>query len=146
MTSTRAGGSAAFVPLHGERLPLGLSGWPRYREVVWYDGPLVFLVGDADERYLAIASSIDGREGATAYFLVAVTPDGLISYARGGSNYGRLVELAGGSVHYSFDNLATFETVRMGDMCPDDRVALGRTGRDYGDLFETLVPDGDPGV
>ena len=128
-----------IIPAHAGHLPGDLSGFPGFKELINYQELLAFRVAEGDDVYLAIASSLEGPERETSYFLTAASRAGLVAYRDGKLTFRGLVEAAGGEVYYSFDTLKTFKAVAVADMCDDDAIVLPCTGKDYHDLFDEIA-------
>jgi hypothetical protein len=126
--------SAALVPPHGNKIPTPSQDSDGFQSLVWYDGPLLFAMGNRAEPYLGFEANERHPKQCT-YFLVPFTVAGIDAYLAGDLSLGQAVELAGGHVYYSHD-LVTFERVSLYQMPEDDRGQLPLTGKHFEGIIE----------
>jgi hypothetical protein len=126
--------AATFVPLHGKKIPTPNPDPDGFQSLVWYDGPLLFAMGNRAEPYLGFGAN-DQQPRKCTYFLVPFTVAGIDAYMAGDLTLGRAVELAGGDVYYSED-LEAFRRVSLYQMPEDDRAQLPLTGKNFEEVME----------
>jgi hypothetical protein len=126
--------AAALVPLHRGKIPTPKPEPDGFQNLVWYDGPLMFAMGDRAEPYLGFEANARHPSKCT-YFLVPFTVVGIDAYMAGDLSLGQAIELADGHVYYSED-LVTFERATIHQMPEEDRFQLPLTGKHFEEVME----------